>query len=156
MMMMKLWMVKYLVNQPENDDVDVCHPIDDCRSPVSDNEEMGIGVNINFVNNYFGVENNFDFLHPQQYKKADEPIIEGNTAIMEIDPKGKAVVLDEGSEGEEGSSSSSCDRSESENEHTICLFLEDVNDDGHHTYWYNQYEKVWGCISRCTRKRRFV
>ncbi|KAI3983570.1 hypothetical protein MKX01_000582 [Papaver californicum] len=62
--------LEYCTMQLENDDVDICHPIDDCKSLVSDTEEMCIGVYMDFVNNYFGGENNFDFLHPQQYKKA--------------------------------------------------------------------------------------
>ncbi|KAI3993501.1 hypothetical protein MKX01_002514 [Papaver californicum] len=40
--------------QLTNDQEDVCHPIDDPRSPVSDTKEMGIEVYCEFVNNYFG------------------------------------------------------------------------------------------------------
>ncbi|XP_026381110.1 uncharacterized protein LOC113275761 [Papaver somniferum] len=92
--------LEYVNIQLENNDEDVCHPFDDCRSPVSDTEEMVIGVYMNFVNNYFWGEKSFDYLHPQQYKKAVEAQAkEGSTDIMEYDPRGKAVVVDEESEG---------------------------------------------------------
>ncbi|RZC58160.1 hypothetical protein C5167_005472 [Papaver somniferum] len=47
----------------------MCHPIDDCRSPVADDAEMGIEVYTEFVNNYFGRLDSFDYLHTQLYKK---------------------------------------------------------------------------------------
>ncbi|XP_026409318.1 uncharacterized protein LOC113304428 [Papaver somniferum] len=47
---------------------DMCHPIDDCRSPVADDAQMGIEVYTDFVNNYFGGLDSFDFIHPEQYK----------------------------------------------------------------------------------------
>ncbi|KAI3946777.1 hypothetical protein MKW98_003340, partial [Papaver atlanticum] len=53
-----------------NDAEDVCHPIDDPRSPVSDTEEMGIGVYCEFVKNYFKDHHWVNTVHPQQYMEA--------------------------------------------------------------------------------------
>ncbi|KAI3956442.1 hypothetical protein MKX01_016855, partial [Papaver californicum] len=58
--------------QLTNDQEDVCHPIDDPRSSVSDNEEIGIEVYYEFVNNYFGGLNSGDLLNPQKYKKTSK------------------------------------------------------------------------------------
>ncbi|KAI3832760.1 hypothetical protein MKW98_002306 [Papaver atlanticum] len=46
-------------------------------------------------------ENIFDYLHPQKYKKVVEAQKkEGSTDIMEYNTRGKAVIVDEESEGE--------------------------------------------------------
>ncbi|KAI3945155.1 hypothetical protein MKW98_022019, partial [Papaver atlanticum] len=67
--------------QLTNNDPDICHPIDDCRSPVDDNAELGIEMYTDFVNNYFGGMNSFDFLYPQLYKKKENA---GNGSISLI------------------------------------------------------------------------
>lgn len=64
--------------QLTNIEEDMCHPIDDCRSPVADDAEMGIEVYTEFVNNYFGGLDSFEFLHPQLYKK------KGNAGMISI------------------------------------------------------------------------
>ncbi|KAI3844350.1 hypothetical protein MKW92_026369, partial [Papaver armeniacum] len=64
--------------QLTNIEEDMCHPIDDCGSPVADDAEMGIEVYNDFMNNYFGGLDSFDFIHPQQYKK------KGNAGMISI------------------------------------------------------------------------
>ncbi|XP_026390336.1 uncharacterized protein LOC113285786 [Papaver somniferum] len=131
--------------QLENNEPYVCHPIDDCRSPVADDAELGIAVYTDFVNNYFDGMDYFDFLYPQLYRKkgnADEASNDNNCGVTEeYDPKGKAPIVDVPSDADISDTSSGSDSEDDEGILSVQVLAED---DGNETVWVNQYEKVWG------------
>ncbi|XP_026434975.1 uncharacterized protein LOC113332669 [Papaver somniferum] len=116
------------------------HPIDDCRSPVADDAEMGIEVYTEFVNNYFGGLDSFDFLHPQLYKKkgnANEAQNDKNCGVVEeCNPKGKEVVVVP-SDTDSGDSASSSD---SEDEEGTLSVQGVAADDGQKCVWGSHVE----------------
>ncbi|KAI3936248.1 hypothetical protein MKW92_039466, partial [Papaver armeniacum] len=76
--------------QLSNDAEDACHPNDDPSSPVSDTDELGLGVYCDFFNNYFQDHNLVDSVHPKQYMEAVNEV--QASSVEQEDPKGKAVV----------------------------------------------------------------
>ncbi|KAI3981403.1 hypothetical protein MKX01_021526 [Papaver californicum] len=130
----------YVNIQLENNAEDVCHPIDDCRNPVSDTEEMGIEVYTTFMNNYFGGEKSFNFLHPQLYMKTAQPTTDkGIDAAVENNSKGKAIVDVQSDAYTNDNSSTSEYEGGEECNYSV---QRDEEDGGHTSYWYNQFEQV--------------
>ncbi|XP_026422201.1 uncharacterized protein LOC113318267 [Papaver somniferum] len=133
-----------------NDAEDACHPIDDPRSPVSDTEEMGIGVYCEFVNNYFEDHQWVDTLHPQHYMNA---VTEVQASGVEQegekeDPKGKAIVPydTEGNMDYNSDDHSSSSESDGEGVTEVQGPNECGNEPTHQKLhpWYNQFEQVHG------------
>ncbi|KAI3944794.1 hypothetical protein MKW92_015959, partial [Papaver armeniacum] len=104
--------------QLANDAEDVCHPIDDPRSPVSDTEEMRIGVYREFVNNYFKDHHWVDNVHPQKYMEAVNEVHAGGVEQEGEgeDPKGKAIIPFDTEGNEDYNSDDHISRSESDGE----------------------------------------
>ncbi|RZC44863.1 hypothetical protein C5167_037812 [Papaver somniferum] len=100
--------------QLTNNDIDVCHPIDDCRSHIVMMQKWVLKYETSNEKNCDGIEND--------------------------DPKGKTTVVDEPSDADSGDSSSSSD---SEVEEGALSVQNVAEDDEARTVWIHQYEQVW-------------